>query len=346
VRPSSHGLACGKAIAHGGAVPHRDPVVLPGSPRLPYDRLPAGLRTAVDAALGSPVVAVSPRTGGFSPGPAAVLTCADGSRAFVKAVGTPLNPDTPGLLRTEARITAALPDGLPVPRLRAHLEVTDGDDEWVALVFDVVDGANPSLPWTAGTAARVLTGVAAFGTATTPCPVPGLPPLTDRLTQELTAWPLLHAAPPADLDPWEAQRLDHLATLPARLAARGALAGDSLVHLDLRADNLLLTPDGDVVLLDWAWAARGPAWVDPVLLALDAAVHGGLDPAALLAGVPAVTAADPADVTDLLLVLTGMWAVTMRRPAPPGLPTLRAFQRRFHAAALAWVEQRTAQGLG
>jgi hypothetical protein len=327
-------------VAHGG------PVVLPGSPRLPYDRLPAGLRTAVDAALGSPVVAVSPRTGGFSPGPATVVTCADGSRAFLKAVGTPLNPDTPDLLRSEARISAALPAGLPVPRLRAHLEVRDGDDEWVALLFDVVEGANPELPWTAGTATRVLAGVAAFGVAATPCPAPGLPSLIERMTRELTAWPQLHAAPPADLDPWETRRLAELATLPDRLAARSALTGDSLVHLDLRADNLLLTPAGEVVLLDWAWAARGPAWVDPVLLAVDMAVHGGLDPAVLLAGVPAVTAADPADVTDLLLVLVGMWAVTMRRPAPPGLPTLRAFQRRSHDVALAWVVQRTTAGLG
>jgi len=225
-------------------------VTLPGSPRLRYDQLPAGLRTAVDAALGSPVVTASPRTGGFSPGPAAVLTCADGSRAFVKAVGTPLNPDTPDLLRSEARIAAALPAGLPVPRLRAHLEVTDGAEEWVALLFEVVDGANPPLLWTAGTATRVLAALSAFTAATTPCPVPGLPPLAERLTRELTAWPLLRDAPPADLDRWEADRLDELAGLPARLAARAALAGDALVHLDLRADNLLLTPSGEVVLLD------------------------------------------------------------------------------------------------
>ena len=35
----------------------------------------------------------------------------------------------------------------------------------------------------------------------------------------------------------------------------------------------------------------------------------------------------------------------MRRPAPPGLPTLRAFQRRFHDAALAWGSRRVAAGL-
>ena len=60
-----------------------------------------------------------------------------------------------------------------------------------------------------------------------------------------------------------------------------------------------------------------------------------------MAGLPAVAAADPRDVTDLVAALAGMWALGMRRPAPPGLPGLRAFQRRFHDAALAWVVHRT-----
>lgn len=38
-----------------------------------------------------------------------------------------------------------------------------------------------------------------------------------------------------------------------------------------------------------------------------------------------------------------MWALSMRRPAPPGLPTLRAFQREFHDAALDWVRARVGE---
>ena len=317
---------------------------LPGSPRLPYDDLPGGLRAVIDDALGSPVVAVSPRQGGFSPGPAVVVTCADGSRAFVKAAGTPLNSDTPALMRIEAEVTAQLPASLPVPPLRAHVEWCDGADEWVALVFAAVDGAPPPLPWTATSAARAVAGVDAFGRMATPCPVASVQATGRALAEELRAWRLLAAEPPADLDPWEAARLDWLATVPDRLARGGGLAGDTLLHLDLRADNLLFTPDGGVVLLDWAWASRGAAWADPVVLALDAAVHGGLDPEAIVADLPAVTAADPRDVTDLLAGLAGLWALTMRRPAPPGIPTLRAFQRRFHDATLDWVVRRVEAG--
>jgi hypothetical protein len=39
-----------------------------------------------------------------------------------------------------------------------------------------------------------------------------------------------------------------------------------------------------------------------------------------------------------------MWSAAMRRPDPPGLPTVRAFQRRFHDAALAWGRRRAGTG--
>ncbi|MPQ97471.1 hypothetical protein GB931_05935 [Modestobacter sp. I12A-02628] len=67
-----------------------------------------------------------------------------------------------------------------------------------------------------------------------------------------------------------------------------------------------------------------------------------MDPEELVAASPLVSAADPADVTDLLAGLMGMWAHRMRQPPPPGLPTLRAFQRRFHDACLDWLVRRTA----
>lgn len=315
---------------------------LPGSPRLPYADLPRALRAQIEAALGSPVVTARTCMGGFSPGTAAVVTCADGNRAFIKAVGTPLNPDTPRLHRAEARVAGALPASLPTPRLRWWGELTDGPDTWVALVFDAVDGAPPPLPWTSPTAAAVLPALTDLAEAATPCPVPGLDSVAERLDDDLSAWTRLAADPPADLDPWERRNLTWLAEGRARLAASGGLDGDTLVHLDVRADNLLLAVDGSVVIVDWPWAARGAAWVDTVLFALDAAVHGGVDPEALVRDVPAVTAADPVAVTDLVLALTGMWAAAMRRPAPPGLPTVRAFQRRFHGAALAWGRRRTA----
>jgi aminoglycoside phosphotransferase (APT) family kinase protein len=313
---------------------------LPGSPRLPFADLPAVVRAGIEAALGSRVVSATTRPGGFSPGTAAVVTCADGSRAFVKAVGTPLNPDTHRLHRREAEIAAALPPSLPTPRLRWSGEFTDGDDIWVALTFDVVDGEPPSLPWTPASATAVVVALGELADAATPCPIPELGTVAERLADDLAQWSALAADPPEDLDPWERRHLESLAAAPARLAASGGLDGDTLVHLDVRADNLLVTPAGSVVVVDWPWAARGAAWIDTVLFALDAAVHGGVNPELLVGNAPPVAKADPSAVTDLVLGLAGMWAAAMRRPAPPGLPTVRPFQRRFHDAALAWGRRR------
>jgi aminoglycoside phosphotransferase (APT) family kinase protein len=212
----------------------------------------------------------------------------------------------------------------------------------VALLFDAVDGAPPPQPWTPGSAAAVLPALADMAAAGTPCPVPGLGTVADRLADDLACWVTLATAPPTDLDPWERRRLDWLAEVPTRLAASAGLSGDTLVHLDIRADNLLVTPAGSIVVVDWPWAARGAPWLDTVLFALDAAVHGGVDPEALVTGAPVMAAADPAAVTDLVLGLAGMWAEAMRRPPPRGLPTVRGFQRRFHDAALAWGRRRTA----
>ncbi len=345
VRPSSHAGTTENAIACSDVSGDALPVSSPGSPRLPYADLPAGLRAAVDGALGSPVVAVSPRTGGFSAGPAAVLTCASGRRVFVKAVGTPIDPGTLELVRREGRTAALLPASLPVPALVAQVDHDDPDGSaWTALLLEEVGGAVPVTPWTVEAARAVLADVVACTAAATPCPVPDLPPFSAAVADELSRWALLVDEPPADLTGWERAHLDRLVCVPDRLLDRGGCVGDSLVHTDLRADNLLVTPDGSTVLLDWAWACVGPAWVDPVLLALDMAVHGGLDPQALVEDLPAVRAADPRDVTDVLAGLTGMWGVSMRRPAPPHMPTLRSFQRRFHDAALTWVQRRATVG--
>ena len=315
-----------------------------GSPRLPYADLPRGLRAAIDSTLSSAVVRADGCTGGFSPGTAAVLSCADGTRAFVKAVGTPLNPDTVDLHRAEARIAAALPPTLPTPRFRGSIERVEDGATWIALLFDAVGGASPSLPWSRSSATAVLDSLAALAGAGTPCPVPGLGTVAERLAGELAAWERLAADPPADLDAWERRHLDRLAAVPERLAAAGGLGGNTLVHLDVRADNLLVDADGAVLLVDWPWAARGAPWIDSVLFALDPVVHGGVDPEDLVAGSPVVGEADPAAVTDLLLGLTGTWAEQMRRPAPPGLPTLRAFQRLFHDSALTWARRRLGAG--
>ncbi|MFC7571507.1 phosphotransferase [Klenkia terrae] len=298
----------------------------------------------MDDALGSPVVSVSPRTGGFSAGPAAVLTCASGRRVFVKAVGTSIDPGTLELVRREGRTAALLPASLPVPALVAQVDhVAPDGSAWTALLLEEVAGAAPATPWTVEAARAVLDDVAACTAAATPCPVPGLPPFAAVVGDDLARWALLVDEPPADLTGWEREHLDRLVGVPDRLLDRGGCVGDSLVHTDLRADNLLVTPDGGTVLLDWAWQ-KDPAAPRTRKLAPGPCSGAGRAPAGPRRGPRRGPGGRPPGRHRRAGRAHRHVGVSMRRPAPPHMPTLRSFQRRFHDAALTWVRQRAAGG--
>ncbi len=157
-------------------------------------------------------------------------------------------------------------------------------------------------------------------------------------SESFTAWPRLAAAPPDDLDPWARRHLDSL--VAAAAPARAALDGDTLVHLDMRADNILLSDTG-VVVVDWPWACRGAAWTDLALFLCSVATIGGADPEQVARSHPLLLGVDPDALTAVVVALAGFWVEACRAPESPGLPTVRDFQRRSGVATLRWLERRT-----
>ena len=300
--------------------------------RIPWEAVPGGVRKAVEAGVGSSVVASATQPGGFSPGCASRLGLADGRSVFVKAVGSEPNPDSPGFHRIEAHVTASLPPETPAPKLLfAH---DDGD--WVALVFEDVDGHEPELPWRRDELGRVLAALTELSRALTPAPIEA-PPLTERYGELFRGWRTLAAEEPAGLDSWPAERLDALAELEADWEE--ASAGETLLHADVRADNVLLTPDR-VVFVDWPHVCLGAAWVDLLAFLPSVAMQAGPKPWELFDDHPLARDADPARVDAVLAALAGFFVHRSTLPPPPGLPTLREFQRAQGAESLAWLRRR------
>lgn len=141
------------------------------------------MRTWVEASFGSPVVAATTQIGGMSPGCAARLRTAAGTTAFVKAVGTDLNPGTVELFRREIMVLGALPS---VP-YRASLRGSYDDGGWVALLLDDVEGRHPDLHH-ADEAAAVWRSVLAQVQELTPPPFTGVTTLAHTAGRYLDTW--------------------------------------------------------------------------------------------------------------------------------------------------------------
>jgi Ser/Thr protein kinase RdoA (MazF antagonist) len=140
------------------------------------------------------------------------------------------------------------------------------------------------------------------------------------------------------LDEWSRRHLDEVAELEAGWP--DAAAGDTLLHADLRADNVLLGPDG-VVFVDWAHACRGAPVFDIVAWAPSVALQGGPSPEELVARYQPGAEADPDATTAIVAAIAGYFTHGATKPAPPGLPGLRPFQAAQGEVARAWLRRRT-----
>jgi len=285
--------------------------------RITWMQIPARVRADIEAIIGGgAVVTAISQSGGFSPGTADRVVTADGRRAFVKAVSTIQNEQTPSLHRAEAHVVDQLPPNSYVPAL---LGIYD-NSVWVGLVFDDLDGHTPAVPWNAAELQAGMTALQQMAVAFTPSPVPDLPSVTGFYATVFAGWERIRTEPPADLDPWARDCLEGL----CRLADRGltCLAGDSLLHTDIRADNLLIRTDGTVAVVDWPLACTGAAWFDQLLLCINVDLYGGHDPEKLVRQY--LETVDRDDITAALAGPCGYFTEVARQPSNPAFPPCEA----------------------
>ena len=89
-----------------------------------------------------------------------------------------------------------------------------------------------------------------------------------------------------------------------------AAAGETLVHTDVRDDNIL-HHDGRALLCDWNWPMVGAAWLDSLFLLIGPR-GDGLDVAARDRRAPAAARVPAEDIDAVLALVTGYFLKSAR----------------------------------
>lgn len=178
-------------------------------------------------------------------------------------------------------------------------------------------------------------------------PPPWTPALVDAVVEALDA---IHDTPPpahleaiagddgrdwraisADPAPFLSTGLCDAAWLAAALprlidaAVAAPLAGDALLHLDIRGDNLCVR-DGRAVVIDWNHATRGNADLDIAFWLPSLASEGGPPPETLLPDAP-----------ELAACTAGFFCARAGLPPIADAPHVRPLQLAQSRTGLAWA---------
>jgi hypothetical protein len=235
--------------------------------------------------------------------------------AFVKVA---LDEDAAGWIRDEIRIYTSV----RAPFLPALLGWYDARVTLLALE-DVSEAYWPP-PWRAGDVDAVLATLDAVA-ATRP-PAGLLPPLEEERPR-WNGWNAVAEDPEPFLSTGLASRAWLREALPIlrEVGERCELGGDSLLHLDVRSDNLCFR-GGTAVLVDWNLACVGNAVLDVAFWLPSLTLEGGPQPWELLP-----------DTAGLVALVAGFFASRAGLPLPATAPRVREFQRQQAEVALPWA---------
>ncbi|EWM11166.1 phosphotransferase [Kutzneria sp. 744] len=274
-------------------------------------------------AIGRPVARVMPFVGrGYTPARRMIVELADGSKVFAKQG---MNEYTAGELRREHENYLRL-HGSFMPRLRGWDD--DGGLEPI-LVLEDLSGAHWPPPWRLDQVHKVLDTITAIAEQPVPDDMPAL-----MVEWVGGGWNAVAKDPEPflSLGLCTARWLDR-ALPPLTAAAESArLKGDSVLHLDVRSDNLCFSGDR-TVLVDWNHACLANPEIDRAFFLPSMHAEGGPAP-------EEVATIDPA----MVAVVAGFFACRAGLPPVPDAPGVRPIQRTQLEVALPWAIR--ALGLG
>ena len=255
-----------------------------------------------------------PVQGGYTAAQRLIACFSDGSSAFVK-VGT--SEVTSRWLRQEHDVYQSL----SAPFMPAYLG-WDDDGEHAMLLLEDLSHAFWPPPWSEKRVQQVLETLEAVSSTTL-----AVPPLVERGADLMTGWSQVAKDPQPFLSlALVSERWLEIA-LPILLQKENAeaLQGDSLLHLDVRSDNICFVHDR-VVLIDWDGASYGNALVDIAAWLPSLHSEGGPLPEHILPNAP-----------ELATLISGYFACKAGLPSSANAPYVREVQKSQLNSALPWV---------
>lgn len=273
----------------------------------------------IERALGSAPVRYTPRSGGYSTADRFSVELADGRHVFVKSAEA---EHMAGWLRREHEVYTALSGRGFIPKL----EGWDDDGVRPVLAIEDLSDADWVPRWDDARVAAVVEALAEIA-------VSPHPPNTHSVRESFPRWFDRWHAVANDPGPFLSAGIRDRAWLdshlPVIIEAADAVdsGGDSLLHVDVRSDNLCIR-DGRAVLVDWNWASLGDPKLDVAAWLPSLTCEGGLQPWEVLP-----------DGGGYAALISGVWAAVVGLPPPETAPTVREIQRRQLEVSLAWCER-------
>ena len=274
------------------------------------------LQARLERVLGQRIVNATRRRGGYTLALRMRLELTDGSFVFAKVATTPY---LVACVRREAVVYEALGSQ---PYLAGYRGWADDDEQPFLLLEDLSEAHWPP-PWSPERVEAVLTALSQV--RSTP-----LPPDTPSLEKEgssLRQWGTVAADPAPFLSLGLCREAWLESALPSLLAAEKQLelTGGSLVHLDIRSDNLCFVGNR-AVIVDWNWTSVGSGEADIACWLPSLHSEGGPLPETILPSAASWAAA-----------LAGFFGAQAGLPPPEGAPTVRTVQRTQLECALPWA---------
>ncbi len=320
-------------------------------PKPSWRSIPPEVKAAVEDVLGRRVASGRRIWGGYGPSATFRLGLEDGSAAFFKGASSEDSLFINAAIRREMRVYAELPGIQPwAPRLLGAFEAND----WQVLLLEFVPDSKGAKPWNASYLRATMEGLAGLHNAFEGRLQCDWPPTVAESFLEQAGRPrgwrgmmedaeamsrLLALAGPAsdEAAKWLKRFAPRLAELETHIAAPQGV--DTLLHMDVRSDNLLFRKDGSIVLVDWPHVCSGPGVVDAATFLITVEAEDGPSPEGALPWY--IDALDSRIARDDLISAAALWAgffaTHAGMPDIPGLPRLRPWQRAQFVVALNWL---------